>query len=99
MTAQQEMLDRQRERPQRRASRKRVTGPRSGPTRDRERNDALVDELLKDGLIKDRNHYQIKLTSRSLVIDGKEQPQKVFEKYLKLYESTTGHKLTGNNAR
>jgi bla regulator protein BlaR1 len=54
--------------------------------------------MQKDGLLKDPNHYQIKLTARSLMIDGKEQPPKVFQKYLKLYESNTGRPLTGNNA-
>ena len=66
--------------------------------RARDRNEALVDQMEKDGLLKDPDHYQIKLTARALVIDGKEQPAKVFQKYLKLYESSTGRKLTGNNA-
>ena len=66
--------------------------------RDRDRNEALLDQMQKDGLLKDPNHYQIKLTARSLVIDGKEQPSKVFQKYLKLHESNIGRPLTGNNA-
>ena len=66
--------------------------------RNRDRNEALVDQMEKDGLLKDPDHYQIRLTARALVIDGREQPAKVFQKYLKLYESNTGRKLTGNNA-
>ena len=66
--------------------------------RDRDRNEALLDQMQKDGLLKYPNHYQIKLTARSLVIDGKEQPSKVFQKYLKLHESNIGRPLTGNNA-
>ena len=64
----------------------------------RVRNEELLREMQKDGLIKDPDHYQVKLTARSLVIDGKEQPEKVLQKYLKLYEASSGRKLTGNNA-
>jgi beta-lactamase regulating signal transducer with metallopeptidase domain len=65
--------------------------------RDRTRNEELLREMRKDGLIKDANHYHIKLTARNLVVDGKEQPQQVFQKYLKLHESSTGHKLNGGD--
>ena len=63
-----------------------------------DRHGALVDQMQKDGLLKDPDHYQIKLTPRALVIDGREQSPKVFQKYLKLYESNSGRKLIGNNA-
>ena len=66
--------------------------------RNRDRNDALVDQMQKDGLLKDPNHYQVRLTARALVVDGREQPAQVFQKYLKLYEGNTGRKLAGNNA-
>jgi bla regulator protein BlaR1 len=79
-------------------SRDRADRARDQADRKRDQNDALVDQMQKDGLFKDPDHYQIKLTARSLVIDGKEQAAKVFQKYLKLYESNTGRKLTGNNA-
>ena len=65
---------------------------------DRERNEALLNQMAKDGLLKDPGHYQIKLTARALVIDGREQPASVHQKYLKLHEGSTGRKLTGNNA-
>ena len=60
---------------------------------DRTRTEGLLREMKKDGLIKDANHYRIRLSAKSLVIDGKGQPQQVFQKYLKLHESNTGHKL------
>jgi beta-lactamase regulating signal transducer with metallopeptidase domain len=63
----------------------------------RDRNDALVNQLQQDGLINDPNHYRVRLTAKSLVIDGKEQPQQVFQKYLKLHESGAGHKLNGGD--
>ena len=64
----------------------------------RDRNEALLNQMAKDGLLKDPGHYQIKLTARALVIDGREQPASVHQKYLKLHEAGTGRKLTGNNA-
>ena len=66
--------------------------------RPHDRHGALVDQMQKDGLLQDPDHYQVKLTARALVIDGREQPAQVFQKYLKLYESNTGRPLSGNNA-
>ncbi|MBF9142069.1 M56 family metallopeptidase [Hymenobacter properus] len=66
----------------------RVDRERERADRRREQDDALVDQLLKDGLIKDRENFQLKLTASSLTVNGKAQSQKVFQKYLKLYEST-----------
>ena len=60
----------------------------------RDQNEALVAELLKDGLIQDKDNFQFKLTALSLVVNGKEQPQKVLQKYLKLYESSTGRPMS-----
>ncbi|MBD2770508.1 M48 family metalloprotease [Hymenobacter sp. BT664] len=64
----------------------------------RQGEETLVAELLKDGLIKDRDNFQLKLTASSLVVDGKEQPKKVHEKYLKLYESNAGRKMGANSS-
>ena len=66
--------------------------------RPRANEEAIVAELLKDGVIKDRSKYQVKLTARNLLVDGKEQPKKVFEKYLKLYEAKLGQKLGANGS-
>ena len=60
--------------------------------------DALVAELLKDGLIKDRNNFQLRLTARNLEVDGREQPPKVFRKYLKLHETNLGHPLSATGS-
>ena len=66
--------------------------------RGRDRDDALVAELQKDGLIKDKDNFQLKLTARSLTVNGKEQPAKVLQKYLKRYEASTGRKMSANGA-
>ena len=60
--------------------------------------DVVVAELLKDGLIQDRNNFQVRLNSASLVVNGKEQPAAVYQKYRKLYESTTGRKMTATSS-
>ncbi|MBF9219950.1 M56 family metallopeptidase [Hymenobacter ruricola] len=60
--------------------------------------EVLVSELLKDGLIKDRNNFQFRLTARELVVDGKTQPQKVLDKYVKLYEKNSGRKMTATSS-
>ena len=73
-----------------------IDGSRAG--RPRANEEAIVAELLKDGLIKDRSNYQVQLTARNLLVDGKEQPKKVFEKYLKLYETKSGRKLGANGS-
>jgi len=65
--------------------------------RDRDRNDALTDALQRDGLIRDKDNYQLKLTARGLTVNGQEQPAKVQQKYLKLYEST-GRKMSATGA-
>ena len=66
--------------------------------RGRQEDEALVAELLKDGLIKDRENFQLKLTVRSLVVDDKEQPRQVFQKYLQRYESTNGRKMSATGS-
>ena len=66
--------------------------------RGRQGEEAMVAELLKDGLIKDRNNFQFNLTANSLVVDGKEQPKKVYEKYLRFYESATGRKMSATGS-
>ncbi|MBF9238299.1 hypothetical protein I2I05_12915 [Hymenobacter sp. BT683] len=70
---------------------------RARSERSRSNEEAMIAELQKDGLIKDRNNFQFKLTAKSLVVNGKEQPKKVLEKYLKLYETTSGRKMGPNS--
>ena len=96
----QELQDRIRESEQelRDLEQNRADQDRDRNDQDRDRNDGLVDQMQRDGLLKNPDHYQIKLTARALVIDGKEQPAKMFQKYRKLYDSTSGRPLSGNNA-
>ena len=60
-------------------------------------NEALVNQLQKDGLIQDKDNFQLRLTARSLTVNGKEQPASVQQKYLKQYEST-GRKMSATGA-
>ncbi|WP_210520581.1 M56 family metallopeptidase [Hymenobacter terricola] len=90
----QSQADRDREQDDRdreRADHKREQSDREQERADRRRDqedDALVDQLAKDGLIKNKENFQLRLTGSSLTINGKEQSQPVFQKYLKLYAST-----------
>jgi len=61
-------------------------------------HEALVAELRKDGLIQDKDNFQLRLTSKGLTVNGKEQPASVHQKYLKRYEVSTGRKMSATNA-
>jgi len=90
---QQELNDHQREMQDRMRE-----SNRDRADRNRESDDAFVAELLKDGLIEDQDNFQLKLTARSLVVNGKEQSQKVFQKYLKLYERNAGRPMSATGS-
>ncbi|HEX8505826.1 MAG TPA: M56 family metallopeptidase, partial [Hymenobacter sp.] len=97
----QAVRDRERaERDRDRANRDRARADRDRERaeRDRKQTDAIMAELVKDGLVKDKGNYQVKLSASSLVVDGKTQPKAVFQKYLKLYESTTGRKMSATGS-
>ena len=69
--------------------------------RDRKRNErdeVLTDQLQKDGLIQDKDNFQLRLTLTSLTVDGKEQPAQLRDKYLKLHAEASGRTLSGNDA-
>jgi beta-lactamase regulating signal transducer with metallopeptidase domain len=51
-------------------------------------------ELVKDGLLRNRNEFDYTLKASSFVIDGQAQPAAVADKYRRLYEAETGHKLS-----
>ncbi|WP_426059655.1 M56 family metallopeptidase [Hymenobacter sp. B1770] len=87
---------RDRERAER--DRERAERDRERAERDRQQTEAIMAELVKDGLVKDRSNYQLKLSATSLVVDGKTQPEAVFQKYMKLYESTTGRKMSATGS-
>ncbi|MBO0359271.1 M48 family metalloprotease [Hymenobacter sp. BT186] len=59
---------------------------------------ALVGELAKDGLIRDPNNYSVSLSQKSFSVDGKKQSDALRDKYLKLYESRTGRKMSATGS-
>ena len=100
----QELQDRQqamRDRQQELRDWTRERTDRERADRDQQRADqheALVAELRKDGLIQDKDNFQLKLMGKSMTVNGKEQPATVRQKYLKLYESSTGRKMSATGA-
>ena len=51
-------------------------------------------ELIEDGLIQDKSNYRFSLSGKGLKINGKKQPEAVWEKYKHIYEKENGTKLT-----
>ena len=47
----------------------------------------MIREMVKDGLLESADDYNISITDTMLKINGKKQPQAVFEKYKKIYEN------------
>jgi beta-lactamase regulating signal transducer with metallopeptidase domain len=56
----------------------------------RDVNSALERELFKDGFIKNGEAYSLKFNGGKLKINGKKQPDEIYEKYRDIYESHTG---------
>ena len=86
----------QAERDRRQAERDRTQAERD--RKRAERDGALIDQLQKDGLIQDKDNFQLRLTPNSLTVNGKEQPAKLRDKYLKLHAEAAGRSLSGNDA-
>ncbi|WP_303310493.1 M56 family metallopeptidase [Hymenobacter sp. BT730] len=57
----------------------------------------LTDELLKDRLISSSRSYKFDLTSKALTVNGKQQSEKMRQKYAKLYAEFNGHPLTSTS--
>ena len=57
-------------------------------------------QLRSDGLIGDTKNFSMKLSAKSLSVDGKKQSDELHQKYLKLYEQRSGgkNKLSGDNS-
>jgi hypothetical protein len=53
----------------------------------------LIDELVKDGIVKDRQYLHVVLTSSELVVNAQKQPEATFQKYRKMYEDGTGRAI------
>jgi bla regulator protein BlaR1 len=90
---------RQADRDRAQADRDRVQADRDRDRADRDRklNEGLIDQLQKDGLIKDKDNFQVRLTPNSMTVNGKDQSAKVRDKYLKLYAEANGRSLSGND--
>lgn len=55
---------------------------------------ALEKQLLADGLIETAAAYKFELTGKGLLrVNGKKQPDAVYDKYRKIWEETSGNKL------
>ena len=63
-----------------------------------ERDEALINQLQKDGLIQEKDNFQLRLSPNSFTVNGKEQPAKLRDKYLKLHAEASGRSLTGTGA-
>lgn len=74
-----------------RAERDRVRAERDARRMHAEKQ--MIDELVKDGVIKDRNNFQLTMTARELTVDGQKQSDAVATKFRKLYEEGTGRTL------
>ncbi|MDB5236725.1 MAG: hypothetical protein JWR44_3718 [Hymenobacter sp.] len=95
---QEEMRERQEELRERIRESQRELRELDGARSRNRSEDALVTEMVKDGLIKDRENFQFSLSARKLTVNGKEQSAKLLQKYLKLYETSTGRKMSATGA-
>ncbi len=63
-----------------------------------ENSDKILEELIKDGLIKSKSaHYEMRLNKRGLFIDDEKQADAIFEKYKKLFKELTGNEIEEDN--
>lgn len=64
-----------------------------------ENSDKILEELIKDGLIKSKSdHYEVRLNKRGLFVDDEKQPDALFEKYKKLFKDLTGNEIVEGNS-
>ncbi|WP_133271870.1 M56 family metallopeptidase [Hymenobacter radiodurans] len=102
----QEVRDNQqviRERSQVERDEQRIIRDRERAERDKERaerdarvrktEDSIIDELVKDGLIKDRTRFNFVLTAKDLQVNGQKQSEALFVKYKKMYEAGVGRTI------
>lgn len=57
----------------------------------------MIDQMVKAGLIKDRNNYQIEFRKNELTIDGQVQPASIRDKYKKYFPHDTTRLINKNN--
>ncbi|MFK7808139.1 MAG: M56 family metallopeptidase [Saprospiraceae bacterium] len=53
----------------------------------------LLDEMIRDGLVTDKDDYSFELTKKRLKVNGKKQSKEISKKYLKLYERNSGKEM------
>ncbi|UOQ52931.1 M56 family metallopeptidase [Hymenobacter cellulosivorans] len=87
--AEREVRQAERERAQ--AERERARAIREEQSRKVE--EAMIDELEKDKLIKDKKYFQLVLKGNEMVVDGQKQSEAVAAKYRKLFEDGTGRTI------
>lgn len=61
---------------------------------DAKKGNLMTNDLMADGLIKNKNNYTYKLSKDGLVIDGEDQPDAVYKKYAKKYLKSLGQTIT-----
>ncbi|UOG73951.1 M48 family metalloprotease [Hymenobacter tibetensis] len=59
---------------------------------------ALYAELAKDNLVRDANNFSFALSQKSMSVNGNKQSEAMRDKYVKLYESSTGRKLSATGS-
>lgn len=53
----------------------------------------MKNELKRDGLLPDPNHYSVQLNNQELIVNGKKQSDDLHRKYLDIYRQKTGQEL------
>ncbi|NUO00618.1 MAG: hypothetical protein HUU01_08380 [Saprospiraceae bacterium] len=64
---------------------------------DRTVESALEKALIADGLISNPDNYTLELTGKGMKLNGKKQPDAVWEKYKAVYRKVSGYELKGKS--
>lgn len=59
----------------------------------------VADILLKKGIIKDKNDFEMSLSNKRLTVDGLLQPEELHQQLLKIFARTPGDKINWNYSR
>ncbi|MCC2546958.1 M56 family metallopeptidase [Hymenobacter sp. BT175] len=98
------------EREQAQAEREKVRAEREAARAEREKaraerakkmhqtEEKVIDELVKEMLIKDKENFRLVMTSTELTIDGEKQPAAVHEKYRKMYEEGSERQIGASSS-
>ena len=58
-----------------------------------------ADILIKKGIIKDRNDFEMSLSNKRLTVDGLLQPEELHQQLLKIFVRKAGDKVNWNYSR